>query len=217
MLNRLPFERGQGRMPSRAVALLCVLMLAASLAGMPGLARADGTVDTTADSAAANAPAATAPYSWTPWNPCPHCDLLAGVGATYSFWNFTDGIVVPITLEIDDSRWELGAFRFATPQYLKESQLPSSYRSANPQWGFDALRRWQLLHRSWGKLYIGFGGSYKTEYDALDPRFDFAYALAVRFNTPGHSILEFSVRHWSDAWFRMPNRGVNFFMLSLGL
>ena len=157
-----------------------------------------------------------APYSWTPWNPCPHCDLLVGVGATYKFWNFNDGIVIPVTLEIDDSRWELGAFRFASSQYIKQHGLPSDFVAAPPQWGFDALRRWQLLHRPWGKLYFGLGGSYKTQYDWLDPRFDFAYLLAVRFNV-GSSILEFSVRHWSDAWFREPNRGVNFFMLSFGL
>jgi hypothetical protein len=176
-------------------------MLVASLAGMPQLARADEP----------------APDSWTPWNPCPNCDLLVGIGATYKFWAFNDGIVVPVTLEIDDSRWEAGAFRFATAQYLKEQPIvPSTVRSANPQWGFDVLRRWQLLHRSWGKLYFGFGGNYKTENDLLDPRFDFAYLLAVRFNVGG-SNLEFSVRHWSDAWFRQPNRGVNFIMLSFGL
>jgi hypothetical protein len=201
MPNRVHLERSQGLVPYRSAGVLCALILVASLGGGP-LARADEPSE----------------YSWTPWNPCPHCDLLVGFGATYKFWAFNDGIVVPVTLEIDDSRWEVGVFRFATAQYLKEQPaFPSSFRAANPQWGFDALRRWQLLHRSWGKLYFGLGGSYKTENDWLDPRFDFAYMLGVRFNLGGKSILEFSVRHWSDAWFREPNRGVNFVMLSFGL
>lgn len=158
-----------------------------------------------------------APYSWTPWNPCPGCDLLVGVGTTFKFFGWTDGVVVPVTLEIDDSRWEVGAVRFATPQYLDEQPVyPPSFRAANPQWGFDALRRWQVLHRSWGKLYLGFGGSYKTTNDQLDSRWNFAYLAGARFSVGG-SIVELSVRHWSNAWFRAPNRGINFVMLSVGL
>jgi hypothetical protein len=200
MSNRLHAWRSEGRTPLRGLHLWIALILLVSLAAGARLARADDA----------------GPYAWTPWNPCPHCDLLVGVGATYKFWNFNDGIVIPVTLEIDDSRWEVGAFRFATAQYIKQQGLPSDFRAANPEWGFDVLRRWQLLHRSWGKVYFGLGGSYKTQYDWLDPRFNFAYLIAVRFSVGG-SILEFSVRHWSDAWFRQPNRGVNFVMLSFGL
>jgi hypothetical protein len=189
-------------MPFRRVGLLCALIFVASLASAPRLACADQP----------------APYSWTPWNPCPHCDLLVGVGTTYTFWKWTDGVVVPVTLELDDSRWELGAFRFATSQYAKEYSLfPPNFVSEKPQWGFDALRRWQVLHRSWGKVYIGFGGSYKMANDWLDYRWNFAYLIGYRFTLGGGSILELSVRHWSNAWFREPNRGVNFVMLSFGL
>ena len=159
-----------------------------------------------------------APYSWTPWNPCPGCDLLVGVGTTFRFFAWTDGIVLPVTLEIDDSRWEVGAFRFATPQYLEEEpEFAASVRSANPQWAFDGLRRWQILRRPWGKLYLGFGGSYKMENDLLDSRWNFAYLAAIRHPLPGGSILELSVRHWSNAWFRAPNRGITFVMLGVGL
>ncbi len=159
-----------------------------------------------------------APYSWTPWNPCPGCDLLVGVGTTVTTFSWTDGLILPLTLEIDDSRWEVGAFRFATAQYLNEEpQYPASFRSANPEWGFDALRRWQILHRSWGKLYVGAGGSYKTANDYLDDRWNFAYMVGVRFTVGGGSILELSLRHWSNAWFHIPNRGVDFVMLSFGM
>jgi hypothetical protein len=159
-----------------------------------------------------------APYSWTPWNPCPGCDLLVGVGATFREWAWTDGLLVPVTLEIDDSRWEAGAFRFATAQYLKEEpQYPPSYRSANPEWGFEALRRWQILHRSWGKVYLGVGGSWKTANDPLDDRWNFAYMAGVRFTVSGGEILELSLRHWSNAWIHNPNRGIDFVMLSFGL
>ncbi len=160
----------------------------------------------------------TPEYSWTPWNPCPQCDLTVGVGTTFSFSNWTDGVVLPVTLNIDDSRWEVGAFRLATAQYLDETpQYPASTLSARPEWAFDAMRRWQLLHRSWGKVYLGFGGSYKTGIDLLDSRWNFAYLAGVRFNVGDGSILELSVRHWSNAWFREPNRGENIVMLSFGL
>jgi len=47
---------------------------------------------------------------------CPRCNVLVGLGTTYRFSAWTDGIVVPLTLELDESRWELGAFRFANAQ-----------------------------------------------------------------------------------------------------
>jgi hypothetical protein len=38
------------------------------------------------------------------------------LGTTYRFSARTEGIVAPLTLELDESRWELGAFRFANAQ-----------------------------------------------------------------------------------------------------
>jgi hypothetical protein len=201
MLIPFRFRRSQDRTPLRSRAWLLVPIVIVSACLGPRLARADDVQ----------------PYSWTPWNPCPGCDLLVGVGTTFNFWNWTDGLILPVTLEIDDSRWEVGAFRIATAQYVKESAYPASMRSANPEWGFDAMRRWQLLHRSWGKLYFGFGANYKMESDWIDPRWNFAYMVGVRFYVGSGSILELSVRHWSDAWFRAPNRGEDFVMLSFGL
>src|SRR6185437_14273118 len=54
------------------------------------------------------------PWAWTPFEPCPHCNLYVGAGMTFNYFQWTDGVVVPVTLELDDGRWELGAFRFAT-------------------------------------------------------------------------------------------------------
>ncbi|HTX24543.1 MAG TPA: acyloxyacyl hydrolase [Steroidobacteraceae bacterium] len=207
MFTRLHARREAGT-PARARALFVALVAIISCCLRPHLARADSSSD--ADSAPA--------YSWTPWNPCPHCDLLVGAGTTYGFFKWTDGFVLPALLEIDDSRWELGAFRIATAQYLKEDPpFPASLRSANPEWGFTAMRRWQVLHRSWGKLYLGFGASYKTESDWLDASWNFAYLIGARFEVGSGSILELSVRHWSNAWFRAPNRGENLVVLTFGL
>jgi Lipid A 3-O-deacylase (PagL) len=145
------------------------------------------------------------------------CNVLLGVGTTFSTFAWTGGLVLPVTFELEDSRWELGAFRFATAQSAAGSALPPSTHTANPYWGFTAMRRWQILHRPWGKLYLGFGANYRTEVDYLEStRWNFAYLVATRFGLGAHNrTLELGVRHWSDAWIRPPNRGQNFFTLSV--
>ena len=47
---------------------------------------------------------------------CARCNVLVGVGATYRLFGWTDGVVVPLTLELDESRWELGTFRMTNAQ-----------------------------------------------------------------------------------------------------
>jgi hypothetical protein len=155
--------------------------------------------------------------SLTPFTPCPHCKLLLGVGAPYQLWGWADGIVIPVTLELADSRWEVGAFRFPRTQIATNYPGPPDKVAAEPYWGFSAMRRWQFLHRSWGRLYFGFGASYKTEVDYLDAtRWNFSYVLAVRFDlgTSG-SLLEVATRHWSNAWIKQPNNGQNFVTVSV--
>jgi hypothetical protein len=151
--------------------------------------------------------------------PCDRCDVLVGVGATFRYYGsyaWTGGLVVHVTLELADSRWELGAFRFATAQPAPASALPATSRAANPYWGFTATRRWQVLHRRWGRLYVGFGANYRTEVDYLEAtRWNFAYLIAARFDIDAHHrAVELGVRHWSDAWIRPPNRGQNLLTLS---
>lgn len=145
-------------------------------------------------------------------------DVLVGVGTTWGFQYWTDGLVIPITLELDESRWELGAFRMATSQYVKDVPLyPPSTLGAQPYWGFTAMHRWQILHRSRVRYYVGFGANYKTETDLLDAtRWNFAYLIAARFDIGQGAMLELSARHWSNAWIKEPNRGQNFLSISFG-
>jgi hypothetical protein len=154
---------------------------------------------------------------FNPFSPCPKCKLLIGAGQTYQFWGWSDGIVLPVTLELDESRWELGAFRVATRQIaIGHGYPPPDYTSAAPFWGFSAMRRWQFLHRSWLRLYAGIGGSYKTEIDTLDAtRLNFSYLLAARFDLGASgSLFEIAARHWSNAYLKEPNIGENFLTLS---
>lgn len=79
------------------------------------------------------------------------------------------------------------------------------------------MRRWQILHRSRWKLYLGIGAAYRNETDLLEPiRWNFAYPVALRYALRRSTFLELSVRHWSDAWIRNPDRGQNFLILTVG-
>ncbi|HVW68624.1 MAG TPA: acyloxyacyl hydrolase [Steroidobacteraceae bacterium] len=150
----------------------------------------------------------------TPFRPCPLCQLFVGIGGTYQFWGWSDGIVVPFTLELNESRWEVGGFRMARRQ-IAMGYGPPDKVAAEPYWAASVMRRWQFLHRPWGRLYFGFGAVYRTETDYLDPtRWDFAYLLAARFDVEA-GLLEVAVRHWSDAWIKQPNRGQDFVTVSV--
>jgi hypothetical protein len=200
-----PIGRDESRACVRGV-VMAIALLALSGVFDPSPARAE------------NAAAQTANESdFNPFAPCPKCRLLVGVGATYQFWGWSDGLVLPVTLELDESRWELGAFRVATRQVaIGFGYPPPDYTSAPPFWGFSAMRRWQFLHRSWLRLYAGIGGSYKTEIDTLDStRLNFAYLLAARFDLGARgSLIEIAARHWSNAYIKEPNIGENFLTLS---
>ena len=144
--------------------------------------------------------------------------VMVGGGATVWPWHWTDGAVIPLLLEFDDSRFELGAFRFATQQYLKSPGWPPSTVSAHRYWASSAMRRWQILHRSWFKLYLGTGAVYRSETDLLDAsKWDFAWLVAMRYSPGGHVFVELDLRHWSDAWIRLPNRGQNMVLVTLGI
>jgi hypothetical protein len=152
------------------------------------------------------------------WTHCPQCALQVGAGTTFVSSHWTDGIAVPILLEIDRSRWEIGAYRFLTRQSLNSPTFPPSTISAHPFWAFSAMRRWQILHGSRWKLYLGFGASYQTQIDLLDAtKLNFAYLLAFRYAPGRHVFLEFSARHWSNAWIKLPNRGQDLVMIDVGL
>jgi Lipid A 3-O-deacylase (PagL) len=162
----------------------------------PGLTRADGLL-----------------------SPCTHCELMLGVGTTYYDFGWTHALVIPLTLELDDRRWELGAFRFATEQHVAGAVLPSgTAAAADPYWGFTAMRRWQVLHRSWGRFYLGVGANYRSETDYFEvTHWNFAYLVAARFDIGPGTGLEFGIRHWSNAWIRRPNRGQDLITVSCTL
>jgi hypothetical protein len=145
-----------------------------------------------------------------------HSDVLIGAGTTFRTWAWTDGLVLSLTLELDDSRWAVSAFRFATAQRAPVSALPGTPHAADPYWGFTAMRRWQVLHRGSARLYLGFGANYRTEVDYLEStRWNFAYVISARVDLDTHGrALELGFHHWSDAWIRPPNRGENLLVLS---
>ncbi len=173
-----------------ALTTLTLMCLSALAASEPGTARAAASIA-----------------------PCARCNVLIGVGTTYRFFAWMDGVVLPLTLELDESRWELGAFRFTNEQRYRDNA-----HATNPYWGFTAMRRWQVLHRSRSRLYLGLGANYRSETDYLETtRWNFAYLVAVRFDLDPHGrLLELAVRHWSDAWIRPPNRGQDLLTVSFG-
>jgi hypothetical protein len=141
-----------------------------------------------------------------------------GIGETNNFWHWTDGLVLPVTLELDDSRWEIGAFRIARRQLLEEyPKFSASTIAARPYWGLTAMHRWQILHRSRVRLYVGFGANYRTETDLLiATKWNLSVMIGVRFDLGKHELLEVALRHWSNAWIRLPDRGQNFFTITSG-
>ena len=151
------------------------------------------------------------------WAHCPRCALEVGLGTTYFPPHWTDGVATPIFLEIDRSRWEIGGYRFLTNQFLKEPDFPPSTISARPFCGFTAMHRWLILHRARWRLYLGFGAAYQTPADLLDAtQWNFAYLLALRYSLDKHLFFEFSARHWSNAWIKLPNRGQDLLLMSIG-
>ena len=66
---------------------------------------------------------------------CESCELQVGIGETYHFWGTTDGVVLPITLNWSDSRYELGLFRLSSRQILYDAHYPNGRVMADPYWG----------------------------------------------------------------------------------
>jgi hypothetical protein len=148
---------------------------------------------------------------------CPSCQLQIGVGETYHFWGRTGGVVVPLTVDWDGNRYEFGAFRISTRQTQQLYGRGPDHVTAQPYWGFSLTRRWQLLHVWSTRLVLGVGASYKTETDDLNStHWNFAETLGARFQLTGGSAIELSIRHWSNAGLRLPNRGQDFMTMPAG-
>jgi Lipid A 3-O-deacylase (PagL) len=150
---------------------------------------------------------------------CESCELQVGIGDTYHFWGTTDGVVLPITLNWSDGRYELGLFRMSTRQVLYDAHSPYGRLMADPYWGLSLSRRWRIFTRGPVKGFFGFGISAKNESDQLSiTRLDFASQLGVRFPFPGNRLVgELTFRHWSNGGIRLPNHGQDFVTLTVSL
>lgn len=150
---------------------------------------------------------------------CESCEVQIGLGATYHFFGPTGGVVLPVTVNWSDNRYELGFFRVATTQLLEDHTYREARVMADPYWGMSLSRRWQLIERGPVAGFVGFGLAGKTEADQLSAtRLDFAEQLGARFRLPGdHVTGELTLRHWSNAGIRLPNHGQDFATLTFRL
>jgi len=150
---------------------------------------------------------------------CTSCEAQIGLGATYHFWSPTGGLVLAASLSWDESRYELGVFRVARAQVLRDEAYREGRLMADPYWGLSLSRRWQLFQSGPMKVLFGFGLALKTESDQLSAtRWDFASQLGLRFRIPGQlAAAELAVRHWSNAGIRLPNHGQDFVTLTFRL
>jgi hypothetical protein len=160
------------------------------------------------------APAPLRAQSW-----CQSCEVQVGYGGTYHYWGTTGGVVLPVTVNWSDSRYELGFFRITTQQVLYDSHYRHGRVLAQPYWGVSLSRRWPLFERGPVRLFVGFGLAARTEADQLSAtRLDFASQVGLRFWFPGHHALgELTMRHWSNAGIRLPNHGQDFATLTIRL
>lgn len=150
---------------------------------------------------------------------CESCELQIGIGETYHFWGSTDGVVIPVTLNWSDGRYEFGLFRVSRRQILYDAHYPNGRVMADPYWGSSLSRRWRIFTRGPVKGFFGFGISAKTESDQLSvTRLNFASQLGVRFPLPGDRVTaELTFRHWSNGGIRLPNHGQDFVTLTVRL
>ena len=148
---------------------------------------------------------------------CDDCEVLAGIGATYRYFQSSRGIVIPLTAVLDGDRYELGGFRFSSTQTFVSTHEHVTL-TAPPYWAASFTRRWRLVREPWGLIYLGLGASFKSQSDQLNStHWNFAPQLGIRFNLGSHGeVMELTLRHWSNASIRFPNRGQDFATLSFG-
>ena len=146
---------------------------------------------------------------------CATCEVQLGFGATYHFWSTTHGLLVPVLLDFDQDRWELGAFRFVKSQEYFDSTFGANVHFASPYWGFSLSRRLELFRHPLWRVVVGGGASYKTEEDRLVSSYwNFAWQGGLRLTPhPGWSI-ELIGRHWSNGGLKLPNHGEDFVTLT---
>ena len=142
---------------------------------------------------------------------CSTCEVLVGAGVTYHFWEWSHSPVIPISLDFDHNRWELGAFRFTHTQEYFDTAFTYNEHWTNPYWGFSLTRRLELFkHEHWG-LILGLGAAYRSEEDRLiASHWNFSELLGVRLQPSPEWKIELIGRHWSNGGLKLPNHGQDF-------
>ena len=163
--------------------------------------------------------AAYAPRSGYAQFLCASCEVQLGVGGTYHFWATTGSLVVPVTLNWDEGRYEFGVFRFTSTQLIPAPGTHRQRLMAGPYWGVSLSRRWQIFEHGPVKGFFGFGLAGRSESDELSStRWDFASQLGLRFRLPGDQLIgEVTIRHWSNGGVKLPNHGQDFATLTFRL
>jgi hypothetical protein len=146
---------------------------------------------------------------------CATCEVQLGLGATYHFWETTHSLVIPVTLDFDKNRWELGAFRFPSNQEFFDTTFKGHVRFATPYWGFSFSRRLELFRHPRWRVILGLGASYKTEEDTLSAsRWNIAEQVGLRITPKPGFAIELVGRHWSNGGLKLPNHGQDFATLT---
>ncbi len=147
---------------------------------------------------------------------CASCEFHLGVGGTYHSFENTGGVVIPMTVSWDRSRWEFGIFHFGE-QTSEDNDDNAERVVARPYWGASLSRRFAFFERGPLRAVFGFGISYRTEQDVLSAtHWNFSSQLGLRFQAPQFpTSFELSARHWSNGGVRTPNRGQDFTILTV--
>jgi hypothetical protein len=149
---------------------------------------------------------------------CSTCEFQFGLGGTYHYWGTTHSLVIPMIVNVDEHRWELGAFRFTGPQQYYDASFRFHVRFANPYWGFSLSRRILLFEHPHWALVAGLGASYKTREDTLSASlWNFAYQLGFRLTPTEGVSIEVVGRHWSNSGLKLPNHGEDFATLTFSV
>ncbi len=147
---------------------------------------------------------------------CRGCEIHLGFGGTYHSFQSTSGLVIPMTVSWDRSRWEFGLFHFGE-QTSDDNKQDVERVVARPYWGASLSRRFAFFERGPLRAVFGFGLAYRSEQDILSAtHWNFSSQLGLRFQVPEFpAVFELSSRHWSNGGIRTPNRGQDFTILTV--
>jgi hypothetical protein len=139
-------------------------------------------------------------------------EFAVGGGTTYQYDGTSTSAIGAITWTWYGDRLELGAIRFADSQ-IHHARRRDTTVYAYPNWAFPISRRWAIVRKPNGEMFIGIGGAYKTETDEMNgSRLNFTEQLGWRFRPLliGAARVEIALRHMSNAGLKKPNRGQDF-------